>query len=54
MDPALAAFWSVDSSELVRRLETTPDGLSRDECEARIARYGLNRLKPKSRSGAAW
>jgi magnesium-transporting ATPase (P-type) len=40
-------FWSVPASELLQRLETTAQGLTGAEAEARLSRYGANSLKPK-------
>ncbi len=45
-------FWSVPAAELLRRLRSTPDGLSGDDARQRLARYGSNRLKPGKRSDA--
>jgi Mg2+-importing ATPase len=39
-------FWSVPPGELIKSLQTTPSGLSRDEAEARRARSLALRLKP--------
>jgi len=44
------AFWSIPAPELFRQLQTTPQGLTSNEAEQRIARYGFNLLKPKKRS----
>ncbi len=39
------AFWSVDISETLQRLQSTPEGLSSDEAAARLRRYGANTLR---------
>jgi Mg2+-importing ATPase len=44
------SFWSVPTSELLRQLQTTPKGLTDDEAEKRLTKYGSNLLKPKKRS----
>ena len=49
MDPQ-PAFWSIPSAELLRQLQTTPQGLTNDEARQRFIRYGANLLKPKKRS----
>ena len=41
-------FWSVPAAELLRRLETTAQGLTGEEARARLERYGANSLKPKA------
>ncbi len=44
------AFWSVPADELLRRLGSTPKGLTSDEASRRRALYGFNLLKPKKES----
>jgi Mg2+-importing ATPase len=46
------AFWSVPTNELLKRLETTPQGLTSNQVQERLMRYGPNLLKPKKRSDA--
>jgi len=46
------AFWSLPADELLRQLQTAPQGLSSDEARERLARYGANLLKPKKRLDA--
>ena len=46
------AFWSIPAPELLQELQTTPQGLAKDEARQRLARYGFNLLKPKKRSDA--
>ena len=49
MDPQ-PVFWSIPPAELLRQLQTTPQGLTNDEARQRFIRYGANLLKPKKRS----
>ena len=44
------SFWSVPTSELLTQLQTTSKGLTDDEAEKRLKKYGSNLLKPKKRS----
>jgi len=44
-------FWNVQIDELIRQLETTPQGLSREEAR-RLDRLGPNLLKPRKETGA--
>ena len=46
------AFWSVTASEILKELQTTPQGLSVEEAQERLARYGSNLLKPRKRTAA--
>jgi Mg2+-importing ATPase len=43
-----SAFWSIEADHLLRELETTAEGLSQLEAEARLAR--ANRLRPRRQS----
>lgn len=45
------AFWNTPQAELLGQLETTPDGLTHDQAQHRLALYGTNLLKPRSRPG---
>ncbi len=45
-------FWSVPAAEVLRRLESTPEGLSGDAARERLARHGANLLRPAKRSDA--
>jgi Mg2+-importing ATPase len=45
-------FWSIPASELLQQLQTSPEGLAKDEAQERLDRYGLNLLKPKKKSDA--
>jgi Mg2+-importing ATPase len=43
-------FWSVPYLELLQQLQTTPQGLTNDQAQQRLLRYGSNLLKPKKKS----
>jgi Mg2+-importing ATPase len=46
------AFWSATAAEIFEELQTTPQGLSVEEAQERLARHGSNLLKPKKRTDA--
>ena len=50
MNKRLACFWSLSAAELLQELQTSPQGLTSAEAQERLGRYGLNRLKAKSRT----
>jgi len=50
MNHSQTQFWSVPSAELLQQLQTTPQGLRRDEIQERLLRYGSNVLRPKKKS----
>ena len=50
MNHSQTQFWSVPSAELLQQLQTTPQGLRRDEIQERLLRYGSNLLRPKKKS----
>jgi Mg2+-importing ATPase len=52
MDQNPQSFWSISSSELLKRLQATASGLTTDEAKKRLTSYGANRLKPQKRSDA--
>src|SRR5512139_1293561 len=52
MNHSQSQYWSVPSSELLQQLQTTPQGLTSDEVQQRLLRYGSNLLKPKKQSDA--
>lgn len=52
MNPTTDAFWSKDAADLLRDLNTSPQGLASADAVQRLARTGANQLKPLSRSGA--
>jgi Mg2+-importing ATPase len=45
-------FWSVPVEELLVQLQAKIEGLTADEADQRILRYGDNLLKPKKRNDA--
>lgn len=44
--PTPVAWHALQPGEVLRRLDATPDGLTDEEAEARLLRYGPNRLEP--------
>jgi P-type Mg2+ transporter len=52
MNPGQTPFWSIPSLELLQQLQTAPQGLTSDEAQQRLLRYGSNLLKPKKKSDA--
>jgi Mg2+-importing ATPase len=50
MSTQLTAFWTLPAAALVQELQTSPAGLTSAEARERLARYGLNRMKAKSRT----
>src|SRR5919109_3304147 len=51
MSQSTPPFWSVPAEEFLRRLQTSPQGLTTAEAQRRLARHGPNALAPKARSG---
>ena len=45
------AFWSVPAADVLRRLETTPQGLASTEAGKRLERVGANVLQARKRTG---
>ena len=43
-------FWSIPVIDLLQKLQTTPQGLTKQEATQRLSQYGANLLKPKKRS----
>lgn len=43
-------FWSISTSDMLKKLQTTTDGLKSSEVRERLNRYGANILKPKKLS----
>ncbi len=43
-------FWGVPVPEMLKKLQTTAEGLSGSESSQRLKKYGANLLKPKKRS----
>ncbi len=52
MDQQLLTFWNIPQDELLKQLNTTPEGLTGNEARQRLERYGSNLLTPKKRSDA--
>ncbi|MBI3622239.1 MAG: magnesium-translocating P-type ATPase [Nitrospirae bacterium] len=52
MEQSLHAFWALPSADLLRRLQTTTQGLSGRSARRRLTRHGPNLLTPKKRSDA--
>jgi P-type Mg2+ transporter len=44
------SFWSVPVAEILRRLQTTPQGLTSEEARKRITQYGPNLLQKKKKT----
>jgi Mg2+-importing ATPase len=40
-------FWCVPAPELLRQLNTTPQGLTNQDAKQRLTQFGENRLKPQ-------
>ncbi|MDO9116589.1 MAG: magnesium-translocating P-type ATPase [Nitrospira sp.] len=47
MNEQLPAFWSLQTDELLDRLQTRPEGLHPDEARQRQMQYASSRLKPR-------
>jgi P-type Mg2+ transporter len=43
-------FWTLSSDEIFKRLGTNPNGLTRDEAQKRLLRFGANLLKPRGKT----
>ena len=52
MNKIVRAFWGITASELLSQLNTTPQGLTDDDVEERLMRFGTNLLKPRRRAKA--
>jgi Mg2+-importing ATPase len=50
MNEQLASFWSVPHAAVLEALQASPQGLASADAQERLARYGLNRIKGKSRT----
>jgi len=46
------AFWSLPAEDLLARVHAAPQGLTTDEAQARLERFGPNLLKSRKRSDA--
>ncbi len=49
--PASVEWHTLPASEVLERLQVSPNGLSEEEVRRRLARYGHNRLAPPERRG---
>src|SRR4029453_3677398 len=50
MDHGTSPFWSVPAAQVLRDLQTAPEGLSAAEAASRLERYAARRLAPKKRT----
>src|SRR6202795_2249281 len=50
MDQRTSPFWSVPGAQVLKDLETAPEGLSAVEAASRLERYAARRLAPKKRT----
>ncbi len=52
MNQKIPAFWSIPPDQILREMETSPQGLTGIEAQNRLKQYGLNLLKPPKKSDA--
>lgn len=52
MDQPPPAFWSISAPELLKLLQTTPEGLTGGEARRRLTLFGANLLRPRKRTDA--
>ena len=52
MDETKSEFWNISVEELLKSLQAKSEGLTKEEAEQRLLRYGDNLLKPSKRNGA--
>ena len=50
MNNRLASFWSFSAEALLEELHASTAGLTSEDAQRRLAQYGLNRIKAKSRT----
>src|SRR5713226_9410525 len=50
MDQQTSPFWSVPAAQVLKDLQTAPEGLSAAEAASRLERYAARRLAPKKRT----
>ena len=48
------SYWSISTAEILQNLQTTTSGLTSEEAEKRLKKYGSNLLKPEKRSSATF
>ncbi|HPD60397.1 MAG TPA: bifunctional lysylphosphatidylglycerol flippase/synthetase MprF [Thermodesulfobacteriota bacterium] len=48
MDDITNAFWSLPAQDLLRQLNTEPQGLTNEDARQRLGHFGENRLKPQT------
>ena len=51
MSAGSSAWWALDTAEMLRRLGSSPDGLSDADAAKRLATDGPNRLQPRRGTG---
>jgi P-type Mg2+ transporter len=52
MPQNLSSFWALSVEQVLDQLESSPQGLSRQEVQQRLVKYGANRLKQKRQSNS--
>jgi Mg2+-importing ATPase len=52
MEQNIQSFWSISTTELLKKLQLTGSGLTTTDAKKRLRDYGANRLKPQKRSDA--
>jgi Mg2+-importing ATPase len=50
MDLLLREFWNLPAAQVLQELETTAQGLSKNEARRRLIQFGPNLLKPKKKT----
>ncbi|MGV0028576.1 magnesium-translocating P-type ATPase [Phormidesmis priestleyi] len=50
MNPQLSTFWGLPTDQVLTLVQSTPAGLSRQEAQQRLSKYGANSLKQKQQS----
>lgn len=50
MTPYSSAFWSVTPAELLHQLQTTTQGMTNEDAQERLVRYGANVLKTRKQT----
>src|SRR6266699_4248244 len=50
MSQPIAPFWSASAEQVFKQLQTSQQGLTSDEAQQRLKRYGANSLKPKKQA----